>query len=67
MGGRRVVVAGGAVMDVIETGPRERAHLVRLEAIDRAMTDLREKLRRGGRIDEFPSELLAVEAIAWTR
>ncbi len=54
LGDRRIVVRNGAVADIIETNPQERANLGRLEGVDRALMDLRSRLRRGERIDVLP-------------
>jgi ABC-type lipoprotein export system ATPase subunit len=56
LGHRRIVIANGSVADIVETGADERANLATLEHYDRIMTDLRQRLRRGGRIDELPPE-----------
>lgn len=52
LGGRRIVVANGAVTDVVVTSDAERANLQVLERVDRRLADLRRRLRSGGRIDE---------------
>jgi len=54
LGDRRIVVRNGAVADIIESNPQERANLARLEGVDRALMDLRARLRRGERIDVLP-------------
>jgi len=51
LGSRRLVIGEGAVVDVIETGETERANLAALRAYDRALMDLRARIRRGERID----------------
>lgn len=51
LGTRRLVIGEGAVVDVIETGETERANLATLRAYDRALMDLRARIRRGERID----------------
>ena len=50
MGDRRAVVRHGAVAAILTTSAQERAHLTRLQEIDRAMLDLRDRLRRGEHI-----------------
>ena len=74
LGERRIVVANGAVTGVVETGPDERQHLEVLERYDRALSDLREELRGGARINDLPPELAALAShaqakrgLAWTR
>jgi ABC-type lipoprotein export system ATPase subunit len=78
LGERRIVVANGAVADIVETGPDERRHLATLERFDVAVAELREKLRRGGRIDVLPEEFASFAfagpgpleklwGLAWTR
>jgi len=78
LGERRVVVANGAVARIVETGPDERRHLATLEQYDAIMAELRERLRRGGRIDILPDEfssfvvpgpgpLEKLWGLAWTR
>ncbi len=57
MGNRRVVVSNGAVIDVIVPSAAERANLERLGRIDDELFAIRQRLRRGGRIDELPSML----------
>ena len=51
-GNRRIVIRDGAMAEVIETGAAERQNLARLEAVDAVMTDIRDRLRRGERIEE---------------
>jgi ABC-type lipoprotein export system ATPase subunit len=53
LGDRRLVIAQGAVAEIIETGDDERANLARLEALDRAVGDVRARLRRGERIADL--------------
>lgn len=52
MGDRRVIINGGAMVDVIEPSDKERANLDELRAIDARMMGLRERLRMGERLDE---------------
>jgi ABC-type lipoprotein export system ATPase subunit len=56
MGSRRIVIRNGAVAEMIETTPAERANLVALQEIDRKLMDVRHRLRSGERIDA-PLEL----------
>jgi len=49
-GDRRLVIKNGAVAAVIETSEEERAALVRLERLDRELSELRERVRCGERI-----------------
>ena len=49
-GGRRLVIAGGGIEQVIETSETERGILEEMAAMDRRMTDLRNRLRRGERL-----------------
>lgn len=51
MGSRRIVIGNGAVAGIIETGDDERANLAVLGEIDQTLTDLRQRLRSGQRID----------------
>jgi ABC-type lipoprotein export system ATPase subunit len=51
LGHRRVIIRNGRVADVIATSEAEKAVLVQLEAIDAKMLALRERLRRGERIE----------------
>ncbi len=51
-GDRRVVIRNGGIVAVIRTSPRERANLERIEALDAAVMSIRERLRRGERIEE---------------
>lgn len=66
LGGRRIAVANGAVREVIATSPRERELRAELEAIDRALMEVRERLRRGGRVEELPERLAGPGRYAWT-
>jgi ABC-type lipoprotein export system ATPase subunit len=50
-GDRRLVIRNGAIAAVIETSEEERAGLGRLDALDRRLAELRERVRRGERID----------------
>jgi ABC-type lipoprotein export system ATPase subunit len=63
---RRIVIAAGAVSEVIATGAEERAHLAALERCDRLMSDVRENLRRGARLEHLPPEFAALGAESWT-
>jgi ABC-type lipoprotein export system ATPase subunit len=49
-GDRRILVRNGAIAAVIETSDEERAGLARLEVLDRGLSELRERVRRGERI-----------------
>jgi len=51
-GSRRLVIRGGGIAQVIETSDAERRALARLERVDAGLMDLRDRLRRGGRIEE---------------
>lgn len=51
-GGRRLVIRGGGIAEVIETSAAERRCLGQLERLDAGLMDLRERLRQGGRIEE---------------
>lgn len=53
MGDRRVIINGGAMVDVIEPSEKERANLDELRAIDARMMSLRHRLRMGERLDEI--------------
>ena len=65
MGDRRAVVRHGAVAAILKTSTQERAHLARLQEIDRAMLDLRDRLRGGERIGELSGVLR--ETARWMR
>jgi ABC-type lipoprotein export system ATPase subunit len=52
LGNRRVIIRNGRIADVITTSDAEKAILVQLEAADAAMLGLRERLRRGARIED---------------
>lgn len=54
LGQRRLVIRNGAIADVIDTGPAERANLAILERLDGALMELRARLRAGCRIDSLP-------------
>ena len=51
MGGRRLIIANGGIEAVIETTGTEREILKELGVMDRRMTDLRNRLRRGERLE----------------
>lgn len=63
-GKKRLVIKGGAVAKVIETGAGERAALGRLELLDRELGELRERVRRGERVSFDAQALLAAIAAA---
>jgi ABC-type lipoprotein export system ATPase subunit len=56
-GARRLVIRNGAVHDVIESTEGERQNLTRLAEFDRRLARLRERLRRGERLDYSWTEL----------
>ena len=53
LGDRRVVINNGAMRQVIEPSAAERANLTELRALDAKLMLLRERLRRGERLDEI--------------
>ncbi len=53
MGDRRVVINNGAMQQVIEPSPAEKANLTELRALDDKLMALRHRLRRGERLDEI--------------
>ncbi len=55
-GARRLVIRNGGIAEVIETSHQERQNLQHIEAIDATLMNIRDRLRRGERIDE---------ALAW--
>jgi len=59
MGGRRIIISGGGVEKVIRSSPEERDILRELEIMDRRILQLRNRLRRGERLDvaENPGRL----------
>jgi ABC-type lipoprotein export system ATPase subunit len=63
---KRIVIAAGAVAEVIETSEDERAHLAALEHYDGLMSALRENLRHGGRLDALPPEFSPFGNTPWT-
>ena len=52
LGHRRVIVRHGRIADVIATSEAEKSVLRQLEEVDTAMAGLRDRLRRGARIEE---------------
>ena len=52
LGHRRVIVRHGRIADVIATSEAEKSVLRQLESVDAAMGALRERLRRGARIED---------------
>ncbi len=55
----RIVMAAGAMMQVIHSGPAERALAHRVRAADDILSQLRERIRNGGRFSEAELEALA--------
>jgi ABC-type lipoprotein export system ATPase subunit len=51
-GGKRLVIRNGGVADVLEATPAERKGRERLAALDAKMAKIRERLRRGERIED---------------
>ena len=51
MGGRRLIIANGGIEAVIETTDAERVILKELAVMDTRMNDLRNRLRRGERLE----------------
>nr|WP_294504447.1 ATP-binding cassette domain-containing protein [uncultured Rhodopila sp.] len=52
LGNRRVIISHGRIADVITTSEAEKAVLIQLEDLDAAMLAVRERLRRGERIED---------------
>lgn len=51
MGDRRIVIKNGGIDAIVETDKRERENLKELQLIDMHMSDLRNRIRSGRRID----------------
>lgn len=51
-GGRRLVIRGGGIAEVITTSESERRALEHLERVDAGLMDIRDRLRRGEMIEE---------------
>lgn len=51
-GDRRIVIRNGGIAEILSTTPAERQNLERIEAVDTLMMDIRDRLRRGLRIEE---------------
>jgi ABC-type lipoprotein export system ATPase subunit len=51
-GSRRIVIRNGGIAEVLATSERELANLTRIEAVDALVMDIRDRLRRGQRIEE---------------
>lgn len=51
-GDRRLVIRNGGIAEIIATSERERRNLARLERMDRTMMNVRDRLRRGLRIED---------------
>lgn len=51
-GDRRIVIRNGGIAEVLETSAAERRNLERIEALDALVMDVRDRLRRGLRIEE---------------
>lgn len=48
----RIAVRHGGIAEVLETSPAERRNLEAIEAVDTTLSKIRERLRRGERIEE---------------
>lgn len=53
MGEQRLVIKNGGIAHIIKTSAKERANLRELEKLDNKVQTLRNRLRRGERIDEM--------------
>jgi ABC-type lipoprotein export system ATPase subunit len=51
MGDRRIVIKNGGINAIVETSDRERENLKELQLIDEHLSDLRNRIRSGKRID----------------
>lgn len=51
-GDRRIVIRNGGIVDVIAVSALERRNLERIEAMDAALMEIRDRLRRGLRIED---------------
>lgn len=51
-GKQRIVIRNGGIADILTTSPEERKNLVRIERLDEIMMGVRDRLRRGLRIEE---------------
>ena len=51
-GDRRLVIRNGGIAEIIATSQQERCNLARLEHMDSMMMDIRDRLRRGLRIED---------------
>ena len=51
LGDRRLVIRNGGIAAILATSPAERANLEGLRAIDAKLSELRNRLRAGERID----------------
>jgi ABC-type lipoprotein export system ATPase subunit len=56
LGDRRVVIEGGGVRSVLATTEAERANLAFLTAVDEQLRDLRDRIRRGERVESDLAE-----------
>jgi hypothetical protein len=52
-GDQRLVIRNGGITEVLATSAPERANLDGLEAVDATLMDIRDRLRRGLRIEEL--------------
>lgn len=59
LGTRRIAIRQGTIATVLETSPRERQVLERLEGWDRCLAALRHKLRSGAPLDDLLGDLPA--------
>ncbi|MEY4578957.1 MAG: hypothetical protein RL701_3660 [Pseudomonadota bacterium] len=64
-GDARIVIRNGGIAEVIETSQGEREQRTHIEAIDAVIMKLRDRLRRGERIDQNPAAMSGVLASAW--
>ena len=53
MADKRIIIKNGGINKVIETDEQEKEILVKLEAMDKVINDMRQNLRQGERLKDF--------------
>ena len=60
MGDKRIIINNGGIIDIIETSAEEKELMQELKVLDKVLTNLREDLRYGNKLNKLSSKLTAV-------
>ncbi|ADQ14263.1 ATP-binding cassette domain-containing protein [Halanaerobium hydrogeniformans] len=60
MGDKRIIINNGGIIDIIETSAEEKELMQELKVLDKVLTNLREDLRYGNKLNRLNSKLNAV-------